>query len=642
MKFLVWFLLPFITACTLDVSVANLSSSAPTSETLSAPSSLTLQNPTTSPGNDTTPTIRVGSVVAGQTVSLYTDSTCSTQIATGTAAGNSIDLTLGALTDATYNFYANAADSLGNLSACSTATVQYVLDTVTSTAILNGQPTGTNNTEVLSVTVGGVGVTHYQFKVGLTVSTDCAVGTGYSSDIAVSTLITHDISAVSDGDITLCVIGKDTAGNYQTLASATTETWTKNTTVKMIYRSVGPGQTGSLVAAAGSGMTISSGVAVFETALPNNIGVGDAIQYNSSGSLVFIHGRTSNTYYSVRTALGAVPANVSSPDTSWSIFRAYTSLANAAAGTENTGIAIGVRDFDTWTNGRDLPVNNEQWNIAAYADATDTTAVAFDGAIWKTSSTNYLRIYTPFALNEVGATQRHSGVWTTSAYNLATSNFDSALKVEVNYSWVDGLQVSNSYNGDYVGVIGGGYGGAAATYFSNNISRFRGTGDYGGGIYVFGNGNVNSQAFFWNNIVFNDNAVSIGIFAFDVNTAHIHNNTISNVTSGVITYTNVPHAYVRNNIAVGISGYNYDSYSINVCDLCDYNISSTNLASGGPNDKISQTVNFVNGAGGDFNLNVSDTAAKNSGTNLSTDPYLPFTTNILGVIRSGVWNIGAF
>ena len=49
----------------------------------------------------------------------------------------------------------------------------------------------------------------------------------YGSETAVATNITDDISSLADGSVTLCAVGRDTAGNWQ--STATTTTWTKDT-----------------------------------------------------------------------------------------------------------------------------------------------------------------------------------------------------------------------------------------------------------------------------------------------------------------------------------------------------------------------------------------------------------------------------
>lgn len=104
----------------------------------SAPSSLSLNTPTTSPSDDTTPTITVSGVVSGDTVNLYSDS-CTTQVATGTASSATIDLTSSVLSQGTYDFYVRSTDPAGNTSSCSSATVAYVLD-ITAPAMSSLSP----------------------------------------------------------------------------------------------------------------------------------------------------------------------------------------------------------------------------------------------------------------------------------------------------------------------------------------------------------------------------------------------------------------------------------------------------------------------------------------------------------------------
>lgn len=119
-------------------------------------------------------------------------------------------------------------DAAGNVSARSAASA-IVFDNTPPTATLSGHPTGSTNVYVLNATVGGTDVVAYKYKVGPSASTDCTIATGYSaSEIPVATKITNNISALANGTIKLCVVGRDTAGNWQTEASATSVTWTKN------------------------------------------------------------------------------------------------------------------------------------------------------------------------------------------------------------------------------------------------------------------------------------------------------------------------------------------------------------------------------------------------------------------------------
>nr|BFD62548.1 hypothetical protein BdHM001_12290 [Bdellovibrio sp. HM001] len=124
--------------------------------------------------------------------------------------------------------YAWIKDAAGNISAmASSASITF--DNTPPTATLSGQPTGSSAKYALNIDVNGSGVVAYKYKIGLAASVDCAVATGYSgSEVTHTTNITDNISALANGSVKLCVVGKDAAGNWQTYATATTATWTKN------------------------------------------------------------------------------------------------------------------------------------------------------------------------------------------------------------------------------------------------------------------------------------------------------------------------------------------------------------------------------------------------------------------------------
>ncbi len=95
--------------------------------TPAAPGGVTLVTPASSPGSNPAPVIEISGVGAGDSVALFTDSTCTAQVASGTAAGGVIQLTSAALTEGSYTFYANAANASGP-SPCSSASAAYLLD----------------------------------------------------------------------------------------------------------------------------------------------------------------------------------------------------------------------------------------------------------------------------------------------------------------------------------------------------------------------------------------------------------------------------------------------------------------------------------------------------------------------------------
>ena len=118
-------------------------------------------------------------------------------------------------------------DAAGNEQTDANATKRtWVKDTTVENATVSGAPSGTNNVTVLNVTVSGTGITHYKHKV--VTGTTCTNG-GYGSERQVATKITDNITSLADGDITLCVLGRDTVGNYQ--SSAEVHNWIKDTSV---------------------------------------------------------------------------------------------------------------------------------------------------------------------------------------------------------------------------------------------------------------------------------------------------------------------------------------------------------------------------------------------------------------------------
>ncbi len=98
------------------------------------------------------------------------------------------------------------------------------------TSTLTTTPASVSSLTTLAATVGGSGIVTYKYKVGLSGSTDCTSASGYSSAIPVGTLITDDISGLGDGSIKICALGIDGNAVEQSLASATSYTWTKDTT----------------------------------------------------------------------------------------------------------------------------------------------------------------------------------------------------------------------------------------------------------------------------------------------------------------------------------------------------------------------------------------------------------------------------
>ncbi|NTV52808.1 MAG: T9SS type A sorting domain-containing protein [Candidatus Firestonebacteria bacterium] len=407
----------------------------------------------------------------------------------------------------------------------------------------------------------------------------------------------------------------------------------------VIYRSVGPNNTSAV---AGSGLTnlltLGGSNAAFLSALPDNVGVGDAIQYNFNTCVCFITSRIDDQHFTVKAADGfsaPIPAVL---DGSWSIYRAYTSLSNAAIRVENTGITAGLRDFDTGTGARDMVTNDEQWNFACYNDGVESTPVVWSG--WTSNATHYLRIYTPYVATEVGVSQRHHGTWTTGAYRMVVANNSNLIFMGVNCVRIEGLQLQvSSVNADWQTCLYLRNGATCDYRISDNI--FVGAGNSGSyfhiGVTIYQNSS--GEARVWNNLVYNftGDPGSWGIVYNDPGTCYAYNNTILNCNVGLSVQDG-------NTIAMNNLGQNcvFSCYDGTLFDAgSDYNLSDQVGDAPGTHAKNSTTVTFVNAGGYDFHLAASDTGARDSGTNLSADAYLPFNNDIDLGTRSGLWDIGA-
>ena len=164
---------------------------------------------------------------------------------------------------------------------------------------------------------------------------------------------------------------------------------------------------------------------------------------------------------------------------------------------------------------------------------------------------------------------------------------------------------------------------------------------------VAGNGvtGVNPQAsgssptiYIWNNIFYDflaGNAFTAGVRTQSATAAYIYNNTFVNCVYGIRADSGSPVAI--NNVFQ------------NAPTTLTFGASSaTNLtsSSSGPSgtDIVSTTLTFRDAANDDYRLANADTAAADVGTDLTSDTYIPFSTDALGYGRvSGAsWDVGAF
>jgi uncharacterized delta-60 repeat protein len=91
------------------------------------PSTLSLNSPLTSPGILSSPIIEVGGVAIGDTIRLFTDINCTTEVGSIVSSGTSVFIASSVLPNGSYLFFANARDLAGNISNCSSSSVAYNL-----------------------------------------------------------------------------------------------------------------------------------------------------------------------------------------------------------------------------------------------------------------------------------------------------------------------------------------------------------------------------------------------------------------------------------------------------------------------------------------------------------------------------------
>ncbi len=261
----------------------------------------------------------------------------------------------------------------------------------------------------------------------------------------------------------------------------------------------------------------------------------------------------------------------------------------------------------------------------------DTTAVTING--WTTSATNYIYIYTTSAA-------RHSGKWDASKYSLVVSvAYSGVIVISDPYARIDGLQIENTRaKGDNplgINVT------ATATSssnisISNNIVRASGTGTAGTNTIGI-NPTTGLNLYVWNNISYDwGYNLGIGYISTAVNVIVYNNTLIDGVVAGMYWgFNNAPNVRVYNNLVQGSA----TNYNINFVDASGNNLSQDTFS---PNaDYRSRVVTFVASSTDDFHLASTDTSAKDAGTDLSSDAFLAFSTDIDGETRSAPWDIGA-
>lgn len=416
----------------------------------------------------------------------------------------------------------------------------------------------------------------------------------------------------------------------------------------VIYRSVGAGSTSALAAGDAGAVRIAAGVATFERALPDRVGVGDALVLTAQpAAIVFLARRHGPGEFAVQTADGGLPPDRGAT-TSWALYRAYTSLADAAERTPNPGIPAALAGFDGTAAVKDLVAAQKIWAIACYADAPDSADARdawFDDA-WRTDRDHFLRVFTPATPAEAGARQRHEGRYDPSRYVLRKSaNRDTGgggvILVGTAFARLEGLQVvdlatSSADTLVHASAVEGGELRVSSTLLLASAANVRGT----VGLEVYGSPAYRVLA--WNDVF--AGFTRAGVFSNTGDGTGVELLLAANTFHGCQLGIESPHgrAVAVNDLFAGVpSGGRCVSATTPLDPASDHDVCSLTETPTGAHSVSGAEARFVDAAAWDFHLAASDTAAAARGADLSRDPALAFDVDLDGVVRSGAWDVGA-
>jgi hypothetical protein len=195
-----------------------------------APTSLTLLNPMSSPGNMATPSFTISGVETGAKVELHRDMSCTThQSEVLEAVATSVDLpslTLGI--EGTYTYYTKQKDVAGNYSPCSAASATYVYDSTPPIApVVDGVTGGSDTVQDNSLEDGKTPTVHwgdvadeYQYLVSIHSMDDLT--NICPEQIIAQNLISHTLIGceLTPGvGYTVRLSAKDAAGNISSITT---------------------------------------------------------------------------------------------------------------------------------------------------------------------------------------------------------------------------------------------------------------------------------------------------------------------------------------------------------------------------------------------------------------------------------------
>ena len=424
----------------------------------------------------------------------------------------------------------------------------------------------------------------------------------------------------------------------------------------VVYYSVGT-DTSNLESGSGN-VSITDGVATFTVAQADNVGLGDEVV--AGGNTYYISSRTSSTVYNVKTRTGAVPSDLGSSAVT-SISRTFNTLSDAESNSSSTSY---VGNSDLTSAGADVQLNWVLYNDGIFDGADGSgAALTIDG--YTTDETHYIRMFTPTESDEVGTSQRHTGVEGTGVVIQPTNSSPSAifsiLQTNEDFTRFEGIEIDGSgvTNGEEVfGVLfASALTDASDSYVDDMIIHdlTNSTTDETDESLVIGIYVVDGSALVKNTIIYDLNNVSThasstanGVFlGSGSETVYVYNTTGYNlstinassfmyrVSDSATTTLNIKNSYCGKFSSAGQCYYNAGSGTLNQTT----NVSSDTSADGTAGDsKTDYDAYFVNAtsATGETDLHLRGPAGflwGLDGSDLSSDAVLPVTDDIDGASR---------
>jgi hypothetical protein len=260
--------------------------------------------------------------------------------------------------------------------------------------------------------------------------------------------------------------------------------------------------------------------------------------------------------------------------------------------------------------------------------SADTAAVNING--FTTSAAYYVNIYTV-------SPARHAGVWSTSKYNLTVSNA-TAIQIRSGYVRIDGLQISvPTQTGTGQDCIDCYFDPGAEVYLSNCIVK-----GSNNGTYVQMGYRAYKDAYLWNDIFYNFASISSDSRVIEIKqTSKISSCTVIGGYYGICRAAGT--ATVKNCYAGGSTNGDYYDCTMTTCASADATgtaglqgilVSTTADSTHAGFTNITATTE-------DFHIKVGS-PLMGVGTDTSGDAApMNFTTDIDGVAKTTVWDIGA-